>query len=350
MNTPAELIRNARLQAGLTLQALGERVGVGPSFISNVEQGRDALPQRLIPALAHALHLNEAKLEEAVARERARSPQDRRQVEPLRARVRKALLPRVVGNVEPLRTAFRKSRKHPVDQQILGLLSAVLDELMVNWIPDLEALWAKGRRLGFVNPDVPRDLTAMYGHVLRYVLWDDVALAVLSVYQRDLQIGHRDRAETAARLVPYLAGVPLRWYGFEDAVEQTLRDEGCPLDVINHVLKRTGEWETAPRVTDASFQPCVDALWEHRRQYVLQAGLASPHAALTAFTHVLADPAFAIDGLFEDYGPTSILLDHLTYDPSAAALVLGYRPTPNFHLAFLEARRQLFATGAWLAR
>lgn len=348
MQTPAEVIRSARLQAGLTLQALAARVGVGPSFISNVEQGRDALPQRLIPALAQALHLNEAALEETVARERALRPQERRQIEPLRARVRKALLPHVAGNADALYTAFRKSRKHPVDQQILGLLAAILDELMVNWIPNLEPLWTKGRRLGFVDPNAPRDLTVMYGHILRHFLWDDVTLAVLSTYQRELQIGYGDRAETAARLAPYLAGMPLRWYGFEDAVEKSLQDKGCPLEIINQVLKQAGEWETAPQITGARFQPIVDALWAHRRQYVQQAGLASPYDTLTAFTQVLADPAFAIDGLFADYGPTSILLDHLTYDPAAAALVLGYRPTPTFHPTFLAVRRDLFATGVWL--
>ena len=351
MKTPGDLIRSARREAGLTLRDLGARIGVSPSFVSNLEQGRDSLPQRLIPALARILRLDEAELNEAIAVWRAAG--GRQQVKPRRRhpRLRAALL-KHVHNADELRSAFRGSREHPVDQQIIAMLSAVLDELVVNSIADLEALWDKRRRLGLVDPNAPRDLTAMYGYVLRHNLWDDAALAVLSLYKRDLGIGYGDRAETAGRLRPYLAGVPLRWRGFEDAAEQTLKADGCNQEVINQVLKRTGEWETAPSVTDPRFQLRVNALWEHRRLYLQQAGLADPAAALTAFDDLLADPTFAIDGLFADYGRTTILLDPLIYDPARATLKVGYTPyapTPLFHDAFLQARRQLFGKGEWLA-
>ncbi len=347
MKTPGDMIRYARREAGLTLQALGTKLGVSQSFISNLEQGRDALPQRLISALTDILHIDETDLHEAIASWHAAGGRRLAQSRGRHPRLRTALL-KHVRNAEELRSALRGNREHPVDQQIIAMLSAVLDELMVNWVPELESLWDKYRRLGLVDPNAPRNLTAIYGYIVSHNLWDDVALAVLSSYPRDLGIGYGDRAETAARLWPYLAGVPLRWRGFEDAAEYSLMRNGCPSHIINQVLKRSSAWETSPTVSDPRFQDQVNSLWLHRRLYLQQVGLANPDATLTTFDDLLTDSAFCIDGLFKDFWPTSILLDELTFDPARVVLKMGSLtnlPTPLFSPAFLEVRRRLFADG-----
>lgn len=347
MRTPGDLIRNARLDAGLTLRGLGTKLGVSPSFVSNIEQGRDALPERVIPALAEILRVDEAELKEALIAWHAAGGRRLMQPHGRHPRLRAALL-KHVRNSEELRSALKGHRAHPVDHQIIAMLSAVLDELMVNWVPDLDSLWDKYRRLGLVDPNAPRNLMAMYTYIVRQNLWDDVALAVLSLYKRNPGIGYGDRADTAARLRSYLIGVPLRWRGFEDAIEHALASDGCAPGIINQVLKKSSKWEMPPTVSDPQFQSRVDSLWLHRRLYLQQVGLADPEAALAAFDDLLADHEFCIDGLFEDYGPTSILLDALTYDPSRGVLQMGSLtnpPTPLFPPAFLEVRRRLFADG-----
>jgi DNA-binding transcriptional regulator YiaG len=56
-STPGDLIRAARRHAGLTVRALAARVGVGQSWISDLERGHAPVPAELALKLARALDL-----------------------------------------------------------------------------------------------------------------------------------------------------------------------------------------------------------------------------------------------------------------------------------------------------
>lgn len=360
MATLGQFIRNARTQKGLSIRRLAQGLHVTPAFLSHIELGHSLLPDRLVDPLAKALELEVAALREIAYLERA--PESLRQkVAPMARypRLREAILARAT-DAKRLRDVLASTPEHPLEATIINVLQVILDEWVVNWLPECSVIWDKYVKMGLLLPLPDRKGSDIYTFVFQYpAVWEEVVLTIPKIDSPDKGIGCADRVQTAARLREYLVGAPLRWDGFEHTVEEALWVEGCSQTLLRELNKANPDWRTMPVLSDHRFRPAIETYWEHRRRYVEQVGLPHPGVALTAIHNLFQDPSFAVEGLFHDHYGTSILIETITYDPAMATLQLtptwhgvslpiGYAPRPMLAVGFVEARRRLFCDGLGL--
>jgi transcriptional regulator with XRE-family HTH domain len=363
VQTVGQLIRDARTQLGLSLRALAPHLGVTPAFLNHVEHGRSPLPERLVPPLAQALHLDPTRLREAAFLTRA--PESLRQKlapAPRFPRLREAVLAHA-QDPDRLREALAATTVHPVEVTILNIFTAILDEWLLNELPlACGSTWRRYVAMGVLTAVYRAGSPAEFALAFRSPdVWEEAILELLTTHRPLAPLGYPDRVQTASRLREYVIGAPLRWHGFERTVEEVLRRAAAPEAVIWDVRRAAPAWATAPVLSapHRRFQPRVDALWEHRRRYVTQVGLAHPGGALGAAVDLFQDPAFEVSALFENLPYTSMWLAEVGYDPETATVVLnptwgttpqplGFAPEPMLGLQFLAARRRLFEDGMGL--
>jgi transcriptional regulator with XRE-family HTH domain len=363
VQTVGQLIRAARTQLGLSLRALAPHLGVTPAFLNHVEHGRSPLPERLVPPLAQALHVDPTRLREAAFL--ARAPESLRQKlapAPRFPRLREAVLGHA-HDPDRLRDALAATAVHPVEVTILNIVAAILDEWLLNQLPTAcGSTWGRYVAMGRLGAVHRAGSPAEFALAFRSPdVWEEAILELLTKHRPPAPLGYPDRVQTAGRLRDYVIGSPLRWHGFERAVEEALRGAAAPEPVIWEVRRAAPAWATAPVLSapHRRFQPRVDALWRHRQRYVTQVGLAHPGAALGAAVELFQDPAFEVPALFEDLRGTSMWLADIAYEPETATVrlsptwattprPLGFAPEPMLGIEFLEARRRLFRDGMGL--
>lgn len=361
MATIGQFIRNARTLKGLSLRRLAQGLHVTPAFLSHIELGHSLLPDRLVDPLAKALELEVETLREIAYLERA--PESLRQkVAPMARypRLREAILAHAT-DAKGLLDVLASTPEHPLETTIIDILQVILDEWIVNWIPECNVIWDKYVKMGLLLPRPDRKDSDIYAFVFQYpAVWEEVILTIPNIDSSNKGIGYADRVQTAARLREYLVGAPLRWEGFEHTVEEALRAKGCSQTLLWELSKANIDWKTVPVLSDHRFQPQIETYWDHRRRYLDQVGLPHPGVALTAIRDLFQDPSFAVEGLFHDHHGTSILIETVTYDPATATLrfspawhgvplPIGFAPRPMFAVGFVEARRRLFCDGLGLS-